>query len=190
MQVIFWTKDNFCFNSDCRKSFNCKLKKLINEQIIIFYSPSNTLCSSEESVQIKHFKHHTLTVCVSFLLSSICKYWVSLARNFNKVTSWWTLWAADPRNFYNSFLLKTIIWTWFFFQVLQSVYRRKKYFLEKDASNVKIAWHTKRKKKNIEKRKGKTKNEKNSNNNNRYFFTFTFSRRKFYILLENIFGKT
>ena len=48
MQVIFWVEDNFCFISDCRNSFNCKLKKLINEQIIVFYSPSNPLCSSDE----------------------------------------------------------------------------------------------------------------------------------------------
>ena len=51
----------FCFISDCRNSCNCKLKKLINKQIIIFYSPSNALCSSDESVQIKQHtdKHHT-----------------------------------------------------------------------------------------------------------------------------------
>ena len=61
MQVIFWTEDNFCFNSDCGNlfKFNCKLKKLINELIVIFYSPSNALCSCDESLQIKHFKHHT-----------------------------------------------------------------------------------------------------------------------------------
>ena len=54
----FWTKDNLCFISDCRNSFDCKLKSL-SEQLIIFYNPSNTLSSSDESVQIKHFKHHT-----------------------------------------------------------------------------------------------------------------------------------
>ena len=53
MQVIFWTEDNFSFISYC--------KKLINEQIIIFYNPSNVLCSSDESVQVKHFKHHTFS---------------------------------------------------------------------------------------------------------------------------------
>ena len=40
MQGSFCTKDNFCFICDCRNSFNCKLKKLTNEQKIIFYSPS------------------------------------------------------------------------------------------------------------------------------------------------------
>ena len=52
MQVIFWTEENIYVISDCRDSFNCKLKKLINEQIIIFYSPSKALYSSEESVQL------------------------------------------------------------------------------------------------------------------------------------------
>ena len=59
MLVICWTEDNFCFISDCRNSFNCKLKKLIIKQMIIFYRPSNARCSSGESVQINHFKHHT-----------------------------------------------------------------------------------------------------------------------------------
>ena len=51
-------------NNDNCKAFcvTRKRKKLINEQLIILYSPSNTLCSSIESaVQIKHFKHHTFT---------------------------------------------------------------------------------------------------------------------------------
>ena len=34
---------SFCFIFDCMNSVNCRLKKLINEQIIIFYSPSNYL---------------------------------------------------------------------------------------------------------------------------------------------------
>ena len=73
-QVIFWTKVNFCFIFDCRDSFNCKLKKLINEQIIIFYSSSNALCSFDESVQIKHVKHHALLslLWIPFPFGSIC----------------------------------------------------------------------------------------------------------------------
>ena len=51
---MFWTEDNFCFVSSCRNSFNYKLKKLINELVIIFYSLSNALCWPDESVQIKH----------------------------------------------------------------------------------------------------------------------------------------
>ena len=79
MQVIFWNEDNFCFISDCRNAFYCKLKKLINEQIIIFYSPSNALCSSDESVQIKDFKHDAFIGMCSFLTwFSICKYWISV----------------------------------------------------------------------------------------------------------------
>ena len=31
IKVIFSSGDNFCFVSDCRNLFNCKLKKLINE---------------------------------------------------------------------------------------------------------------------------------------------------------------
>ena len=50
MQVIFWAEDNFCFISDCLNSINSKLKKLINEQIIISYIPSNAVCSSDKSV--------------------------------------------------------------------------------------------------------------------------------------------
>ena len=59
MKVNFWTQDNFCNIFDFRNSFNCKLKKLLNDQIIICYSPLNALCSSDESVQKKHFKQHT-----------------------------------------------------------------------------------------------------------------------------------
>ena len=55
----FWTEDNFCFISDCMNSFNCKLKKFVNEQIMIFYSPSNALCPFDESVRRKYFKYHT-----------------------------------------------------------------------------------------------------------------------------------
>ena len=66
----------------------------------------------------------------------------------------------------------------------------KKNLLEKDASHLKISWHSKRQRKNIEKRERKTKNEKNSNNSYKYYFIFTFLYRKIYISLENIFGKT
>ena len=48
MQVIFWTED-FCYISDIKNSVKCKLKKLIKEQIVVFYSPSNALLSSDES---------------------------------------------------------------------------------------------------------------------------------------------
>ena len=88
MQVIFWKEDNFSFISDCRNSFDCKLQKLINEQIIIFNSPSNALCSSGESAEAKHFKHHTSIVCIPFPLSSIGKYWIS---------AWWFLLMKTQR---------------------------------------------------------------------------------------------
>ena len=51
-----WFEDIFWFVSDCWNSLNCK--KFTNEQTIIFYSPSNALSSSDECIQIKHFKHH------------------------------------------------------------------------------------------------------------------------------------
>ena len=57
MQV--WIEDNFWFLPDCFNSFNCSLEKLIKKQIIIFYSPSNALCSSDSSIWIKQFNHHT-----------------------------------------------------------------------------------------------------------------------------------
>ena len=48
MQVIVRTEENFCFISDCSNSLNRKLKKFINEQIIIFYIPSNVLSISHQ----------------------------------------------------------------------------------------------------------------------------------------------
>ena len=78
MQMIFGTEANFCFISDCRNSFNWKLKKLVSKQIIIFYSLSNALWSSEKSVQIKLYSITLSLVCVPLLLGSICKYWISV----------------------------------------------------------------------------------------------------------------
>ena len=74
VQVIFWTENNFCFISDCRNPFSCKLKKLINEQIIIFYNPSNALCSSDKFVPMKNFKYHPIHCYIPFSLASISKY--------------------------------------------------------------------------------------------------------------------
>ena len=51
--------------SDCRNWFKNKLKKFINKQII-FYSPSFYL--SEESLLIKHLKHHTVIGICSLLI--------------------------------------------------------------------------------------------------------------------------
>ena len=70
-----------------------------------------------------------------------------------------------------------------FFQVLQStLLKNEKKLSKEDANHLKIAWHSKKQKKSIEKIEIKTKNEKKPNNNNIYFFTFTFSYRKIYIL--------
>ena len=84
MQVIFWTEDNLCFISDCKNSFNCKLKKFINKQIIIFYSPSNALCLSEKSVKYHTVKQLNIIfslVCVPIPPSQICKYWISVNKD-------------------------------------------------------------------------------------------------------------
>ena len=63
----FWTEDKFCFISDCWNSCNCKIKGSINRQIIVFSSPSNALCSSDKSIQIKYFNHHTfIRMCSLF----------------------------------------------------------------------------------------------------------------------------
>ena len=66
IQETFSTEYNCSFISDCMKNHSTTNKKnLISEQIVIFYSPSNALCSSNESVQIKHFKHHTFIIMCS-----------------------------------------------------------------------------------------------------------------------------
>ena len=107
--------------------------------------------------------------------------------------SWCTIWVGDTRNFHNSFFVKNYYLKLSFFQVLQSALlknKTKKNLLTKDTSYLKIAWHSKRQKKNIEKGERKTKTEKKSNNSTKSFFNFTFSYKKTYILLQNIFGKT
>ena len=85
--------------------------------------------------------------------------------------------------------------------LIKSVHKKQFYFIHathlknekksspKDAIHLKIAWHSKRQKKNVEKRERETKSQKKSNNNNKYFFTFTFLYWKIYILLVNT-GKT
>ena len=55
------------FLTDCWYYFNCKLRNLANRQIIIFYSPSNALCSSGKSVEIKNLKHYNfINMCFQF----------------------------------------------------------------------------------------------------------------------------
>ena len=60
MQVIFWIEDNFCFISDCWKSFNCILEKVLNDQIIIsivYQKYFVHLTSPYRKKRFKHFKH-------------------------------------------------------------------------------------------------------------------------------------
>ena len=96
--------------------------------------------------------------------------------------SWCTIWVGDTRNFHNSFFVKNYYLKLSFFQVLQSALlkkKKKKNLLRKDTSYLKIAWHSKRQKKNIEKGERKTKNEKQSNSNNKYFILLLFHIGKF-----------
>ena len=78
MQVIFWIEHNFCFISDCNNLPKCNLKKLINNQIIIFCSPSNALRSFDEFVQIKHFKYRTfigMPSLVAWFILQVLNFW-------------------------------------------------------------------------------------------------------------------
>ena len=75
------------------------------------------------------------------------------------------------------FLLKNIIWTRIFFKHYKMISlkkNKKKSLLKKDANHPKIVWHSRRQRKNIEKREKKLKNEKKSNNNNKYFLLLPF----------------
>ena len=101
------------------------------------------------------------------------------------------LWVGDYRNFNNNFVVKTNHLNLKFFlkycRVL-SLNTKNKIF-KKDTIHVKIAWHSKREKKKIEKTERKRKNKEKPNSNNKYYFTFAFSYREIYILSENIFEK-
>ena len=97
-------------------------------------------------------------------------YQEKLTTKFNKVSLRGLLELEILENFTTAFLLKTIIWTLIFFQVLQSApLKDEKKFSQKDVSHLKMAWHSKRRYKNIQKSERKTKNEKKSKNNNTYF---------------------
>ena len=72
IHVTSWTEDNLCYISDCRNSFNYNLKKVISELKFIFYS----LCLSDKSIDIKHFKRHTfigsLLIPLNLQILSLC----------------------------------------------------------------------------------------------------------------------
>ena len=73
--------------------------------------------------------------------------------------------------FTTTFFVQIVICTWIFFKYYRLLsLKRKNIFSKKDASHLKIAWHSKRQRKNIEKRERKTKNEKKSNNNNKKLY--------------------
>ena len=72
MQVIFWTKDNFCFISDCRNSFNCKLKKFISEQIIFFLWRIKCTLFIWRIRTDKRFQRRTLEILKKLLTYFLC----------------------------------------------------------------------------------------------------------------------
>ena len=81
------------------------------------------------------------------------------------------------------FLLKTIIWTWIFFQRLKSaLLKNETRCSQKRCKSTKNCLAV-----DIARDRSKTKNEKKSNNS---FSTFSLLYRKIYILLENIFEET
>ena len=101
-------------------------------------------------------------------------YQEKLATKFSKV-SWWALWVGDPRNFPNSL----------FFQVMQNAHFKN--LLKKDASYLKIPWHSRRQKKILRKRETEHEKWEKVKQQQIFFFTFTFFLLlKIYILLVYI----
>ena len=86
--------------------------------------------------------------------------------------------------FTTAFLFKTLIWTWIFFQVLQSALLKNQ---RKTDRRTEARERRKILKKEKEKQKMKKKKIKQQQQT---FFTLTFLHGKIYILLENIFEKT
>ena len=65
------------------------IQKPINEQIVIFYSPSNAPCSSDKSIQIKYFKHHSSVVlCCPFTWFNLQVMKYELWRHIESKTGW------------------------------------------------------------------------------------------------------
>ena len=166
-----WIEDISCFVSNCRKSFNCRLKKLIYEQINIFYSASNVLCSFDKPLQIKYIEHHT---CIG-MFSLFSR--LDLQRIYVNEDTPKRMCKGEHggQRFNKGFMVDSLSWRSYKFSqqlFLKNYYlnlkffkycrvlslKRKRNLLEKDASYLKIAWHSQRqKKKHLKKRK---KNEK------------------------------
>ena len=63
--IILWSERDFCIISDCRNSFNNKLKNLQTyEHAKNFFKPANTQFSSEESFKEK--RHTFIGMCSLF----------------------------------------------------------------------------------------------------------------------------
>ena len=76
MQGMFQTEDICIFISYCRSSFNCKLKKSINKQVI-FYN-SNAFYSSGECLQTNILKHRSfIGMCSLFNWSNLQLLYIS-----------------------------------------------------------------------------------------------------------------
>ena len=78
--MTFWTEYKFCFISDCRNSFNYKPKRLMNNQMIIFYSSSMHFVYLMNACIQNILSTILSLVCVPVSLGSICKYWILLMK--------------------------------------------------------------------------------------------------------------
>ena len=57
--LLNWRISYFIFKKSFFEIHSTANSKAYKRTNTVFYSPSNALCSSDESAQIKHFKHHT-----------------------------------------------------------------------------------------------------------------------------------
>ena len=95
-----------------------------------------------------------------------------VATKFNKV-SCRALLVGDTRNFHNSFFVKN-----YYLNLKLSLKTKKN---QKDESRLKIAWHSTRQMKYVEKRESKTKNDKTQTATNIFFLLLLFHVKKSYV---------
>ena len=81
----FWVENNFRFISDCRNSFNGKLKKLINKQKNL-YIPTNILCLLVESLQINIWSIILSWYVSTFLLVQFAEF--LFMKTYRVLTDW------------------------------------------------------------------------------------------------------
>ena len=85
--LYFWLKE--FIQLQFQKVFSFK-----NDQITIFSSPPNALCSSNESVWIKVLSMILSLTCVFFSLGSICKYRISVNEDISRPVKWISKWTT------------------------------------------------------------------------------------------------